>query len=63
MTSSGPIVGGVKELGHVVLYVRDIERSVRFYRDVLGWREIVPEATSGSPPRCSPADAPTTSCC
>ncbi len=30
----------VKELGHVVLYVRDIERSRRFYRDVLGWREI-----------------------
>ena len=33
----------IKELGHVVLYVRDIERSVRFYRDVLGWRQIVPE--------------------
>jgi catechol 2,3-dioxygenase len=30
----------VKELGHIVLYVRDIERSRRFYRDVLGWREI-----------------------
>ena len=30
----------VKELGHVVLYVRDIERSRRFYRDVLGWREV-----------------------
>jgi catechol-2,3-dioxygenase len=33
----------VKELGHVVLYVRDLERSRRFYRDVLGWREISPE--------------------
>ena len=32
----------VKELGHVVLYVRDIERSARFYRDVLGWRQILP---------------------
>ena len=31
----------VKELGHVVLYVRDLERSVRFYRDALGWRQIV----------------------
>src|ERR671935_3280536 len=31
---------GVKELGHVVLYVRDLERSVRFYRDVLGWRQL-----------------------
>lgn len=30
----------VKELGHIVLYVRDLERSRRFYRDVLGWREI-----------------------
>ena len=34
--------GGVKELGHVVLYVRDLERSVRFYRDVLGWRQVGP---------------------
>jgi catechol-2,3-dioxygenase len=33
----------VKELGHVVLYVRDLERSVAFYRDVLGWRMISPE--------------------
>jgi catechol 2,3-dioxygenase-like lactoylglutathione lyase family enzyme len=30
----------VKELGHIVLYVRDIERSRRFYRDILGWNEI-----------------------
>ncbi|MGH2795140.1 MAG: VOC family protein [Actinomycetota bacterium] len=30
----------VKELGHVVLYVSDLERSRRFYRDVLGWKEI-----------------------
>jgi catechol-2,3-dioxygenase len=32
----------VKELGHLVLYVRDLERSSRFYRDVLGWRQIMP---------------------
>lgn len=31
----------VKELGHLVLYVRDLERSRAFYRDVLGWEEIV----------------------
>ena len=31
----------VKELGHIVLYVRDVERSRHFYRDVLGWNEIV----------------------
>jgi catechol 2,3-dioxygenase len=30
----------VKSLGHLVLYVRDLERSRRFYADVLGWREI-----------------------
>ncbi|HEX6540073.1 MAG TPA: VOC family protein [Candidatus Dormibacteraeota bacterium] len=30
----------VKELGHIVLYVRDIERSARFYGDVLGWQQL-----------------------
>jgi catechol 2,3-dioxygenase len=30
----------VQELGHIVLYVRDLERSARFYREVLGWRQI-----------------------
>jgi len=30
----------VKELGHIVLYVRDLETSRGFYRDVLGWSEI-----------------------
>jgi catechol 2,3-dioxygenase len=30
----------VKELGHIVLYVRDLDRSRRFYRDVLGWPEV-----------------------
>jgi Predicted ring-cleavage extradiol dioxygenase len=40
----------VKELGHLVLYVRDLERSVRFYRDVLGWRQILPaEGTPAGP--------------
>ena len=34
----------VKELGHVVLYVSDLERSRRFYREVLGWKEITPES-------------------
>jgi len=31
----------VKELGHLVLYVHDLERSAAFYRDVLGWRQIL----------------------
>jgi catechol 2,3-dioxygenase len=32
----------VKELGHLVLYVRDLETSAAFYRDVLGFRPIMP---------------------
>jgi catechol 2,3-dioxygenase len=32
----------IKELGHLVLYVRNLERSAAFYRDVLGWRQILP---------------------
>jgi catechol 2,3-dioxygenase len=31
---------GVKELGHLVLYVRNLERSAAFYRDVLGWNPL-----------------------
>ena len=31
----------VKELGHLVLYVLNLQRSVHFYRDVLGWRPIL----------------------
>lgn len=34
----------VRELGHLVLYVRDVRRSAAFYRDVLGWRQVLPEA-------------------
>ena len=30
----------VRELGHIVLYVRDVERSARFYGEVLGWRRL-----------------------
>ena len=30
----------VKELGHIVLYVRDLQRSRRFYGEVLGWKEV-----------------------
>ena len=31
----------IKELGHLVLYVRDVEQSAHFYADVLGWRQVV----------------------
>ena len=30
----------VQELGHVVLYVRNLETSIAFYRDLLGWRML-----------------------
>ncbi len=30
----------IQELGHVVLYVSNLETSARFYRDVLGFPEI-----------------------
>ncbi len=30
----------IKELGHVVLYVSDLELSANFYRDALGFTEI-----------------------
>jgi catechol-2,3-dioxygenase len=30
----------VNELGHLVLYVKDLERSRHFYGDVLGWKEV-----------------------
>ena len=33
----------IKELGHVVLYVRDLERSAAFYGDLLGWRRLTPK--------------------
>src|SRR3989442_11725733 len=39
----------VKELGHIVLYVRDLERSGRFYGATLGWSEITPEEGIGFP--------------
>jgi catechol 2,3-dioxygenase len=39
----------VKELGHLVLYVRNLERSTAFYRDVLGWRQILPADGTASP--------------
>src|SRR5579883_3400171 len=30
----------VKELGHLVLYVRDVRASAAFYGDVLGWKRL-----------------------
>lgn len=30
----------VKELGHIVLYVSDVDRSARFYGEILGWKRL-----------------------
>ena len=30
----------IQALGHVVLKVRNLERSVAFYRDILGMKEV-----------------------
>ena len=30
----------IKELGHVVLYVTNLARSVHFHRDILGFKEV-----------------------
>ena len=46
---TAPPVVEVKELGHLVLYVRDVERSAAFYRDVLGWKQIIGAGMPGSP--------------
>jgi catechol-2,3-dioxygenase len=37
---------GIHRLNHAVLYVRDVERSVAFYRDVLGFR-LLPMTPDG----------------
>jgi catechol-2,3-dioxygenase len=39
----------VVELGHVVLYVHQLERSVHFYHDVLGWPLVMDGRTHESP--------------
>jgi catechol 2,3-dioxygenase len=39
----------VQELGHIVLYVRDVERSAAFYRDALGFRQVWAEGPQQFP--------------
>ncbi|MFD8789105.1 VOC family protein [Kitasatospora sp. NPDC059599] len=38
---TGPGTGRVHQLGHIVLYVSDLKRSLAFYRDALGWPVIL----------------------
>lgn len=40
---------GGTELGHVVLYVSDLQRSVAFYRDALGFELLGGEVPLGAP--------------
>jgi catechol-2,3-dioxygenase len=41
---------GIHRLNHAVLYVRDLERSVSFYRDVMGFRvvDMTPDGFHGA---------------
>ncbi|MDP8993137.1 MAG: VOC family protein, partial [Actinomycetota bacterium] len=36
-------MGAVRRLNHAVLYVRDVERSIAFYREALGFEEVARE--------------------
>ncbi len=44
--AGGPSPVRIKKLGHVVIQVRDLERSVRFYREVLNFR-VSDDSTAG----------------
>lgn len=57
-THSGEVNLEVKELGHLVLYVRDLAVSTRFYRDVLGWRPIMEGLNSNGPMVATAFNAP-----
>jgi catechol-2,3-dioxygenase len=41
---------GVRELGHLVLYVADIGTSAAFYEDALGWRRLTSPPELGTLP-------------
>lgn len=34
----------VHELGHIVLYVKDLQRSTEFYAEILGWKKLPRQA-------------------
>ena len=51
----------MSELGHVAFYVRDLQRSLRFYTQVVGWSCVAAFSEGGA--RCSVAAAATTNYC
>jgi catechol 2,3-dioxygenase-like lactoylglutathione lyase family enzyme len=40
LQESGPATGRISGINHLVLFVRDMDEAVRFYRDVLGLRVV-----------------------
>jgi catechol 2,3-dioxygenase-like lactoylglutathione lyase family enzyme len=40
LQESGPAAGRISGINHLVLFVRDMDEGVRFYRDVLGLRVV-----------------------
>jgi catechol 2,3-dioxygenase len=44
IATAGHLPGRVRQLGHIVLYVADLDRSVAFYRDILGWALVSPKS-------------------
>lgn len=38
----------IKELGHAVLYVRDLKQSADFYRDILGFNELFRDGSAAA---------------
>jgi catechol 2,3-dioxygenase-like lactoylglutathione lyase family enzyme len=40
LTTSGPAVGKITGINHLVLFARDLNVSVRFYRDILGLKVV-----------------------
>ena len=48
----------VHELGHIVLYVRNLDRSAAFYRETLGWRQILGRPIEDTPAPVAAFSAP-----
>jgi len=38
----------IKELGHLVLYVKDIKKSAEFYREILNFKQVFPDQDTDS---------------